>query len=75
MQERTVRRRACSAVITRARAPSWVRGRGFGLKMFRRMVRLLSKKIPAGEKSDTEIFIKLRLSANPDGRFRTCAIA
>jgi hypothetical protein len=42
MQESTVRRRDCSGVMTLAGAPSWVRGRGFDLKIFRRMVRLLS---------------------------------
>jgi tRNA U38,U39,U40 pseudouridine synthase TruA len=54
MQESTLRRSDCSGVMTLAGAPSWVRGRGFCLKMFRRMMRLLSEKPAAGEKSDTD---------------------
>jgi hypothetical protein len=52
MQESTLRRSACSGVMTLAGAPSWVRGRGLvDLKTFRRTMRLLSvfKKILPGK--------------------------
>ena len=70
-----MRRSACSGVMTLAGAPSWVRGRGLvNLKTFRRMVRLLSvfKKLPAGEKSDTDFLHRATSSPVPGGRIRTC---